>query len=70
LSLVLAKLMPIAPPLSSLLILHTAMPTSAFAVVLIAYHGQAGDKRYVALCVVVTALLSCVTVPLFFLFVG
>ena len=71
LAVVLTKLMSeIDASLGRMLILHTAMPTSALTAVLLAFYGQTNDKRYVALCIIATVLLSCVTIPLVLLFVG
>ncbi|HOE10730.1 MAG TPA: hypothetical protein PLQ35_04620 [bacterium] len=60
----LVHIMPIGPALGNLLILQTAMPTAAIACVFTAYYGQPPDRRYVALCIVLSSLICCVTIPI------
>ncbi|MFH1743422.1 MAG: hypothetical protein ABIH23_30835 [bacterium] len=59
----LIKVMPIEPSLGRLLVIHTAMPTAAFASIFVAFYGQPPDKRYVALCILITGIISCITIP-------
>ncbi len=58
------QFMPIEPGLSRLLILQTAMPTSLLIAIFAGFYGQPGDKRYVAICTLVTILLSFITLPI------
>ncbi len=60
----LVHIMPIGSALGNLLILQTAMPTAAIACVFTAHYGQPPDRRYIALCIALSCLISCVTIPI------
>lgn len=64
LGLVLILLLDIEGQLAKSLLIHTAMPTAIYVSIFVAYYGQASDKRFAALCIVFSTLVSLLTVPL------
>ena len=64
LGLVLIFAMGIEGQLARSLLIHTAMPTAIYVSIFVSYYGQPSDKRYVAMCIIVSTLVSLVTVPL------
>lgn len=64
LGLVLIQVMKIQGQLAKTLLLHTAMPTAVYVAIFVSFYGQPTDKRFAAMTIVFSTILSLITVPL------
>jgi predicted permease len=55
------------PAMQRTVILSSGAPTGTLAAVLICFYGRINEKRFTALCIVVTSLLSYGTIPVLLL---
>ncbi len=52
------------PQLAKSLLIHSAMPTAVYVAIFVAFYGQPSDKRFAALSIIFSTIVSFITVPL------